>query len=323
MAMRKSTLPLLFSAVLFPIAVEALTTTPVGFINITVPPGRVQAVSLPLQVQSAFEGAVSAHTATSLTTNAAGWTQDEFGPFNSNPCVVRFVSGNAMGRYFKIASNTLTTVTLDTSVDLTAVVADADRYEIVAVDTLADLFGPTGTGLVTAVDPAQADNIFLREGEEWTTYYNDGAKWLKVGSDASQNNVAILPDQGFLIARRGATQLIVTITGRVPSTRLISELPGEQTVVYANGFPTDTTLNDLGLHTDANWLKGSDSSFVDIVQVRIPSGWLTYYHDGANWLRVAGGNSDQVVIPRGSAVTIVRRGSIDILHTRNLPYNLN
>src|SRR5438874_1049418 len=99
----------------------AVNTPPVGFITITIPAGRTQSVSMPLQNSPILNAAVSSLTASTITTLNAGWSTTAFGPYATNPCVLRFTSGTSKGRHFKVASNTTDTLTLNTAVDLTTV----------------------------------------------------------------------------------------------------------------------------------------------------------------------------------------------------------
>jgi uncharacterized protein (TIGR02597 family) len=314
----------IFPATATATAAEPVRTEPLGLIALTLPAGSTHALSVPLKGPVVFAGKITDRTATAIVTAGAGWTPNAFGPFETNPCLVRILDGPSQGRYFRVAGNLAYALTLDLDEDLRSLVAPGNRYEIMTADTLESLFGATGAGIVTAADPSEADNVILCEDSGWAVYYNDGVQWLREGGDASANATPILPDQGVLFVRRGGTPLDLTITGEVPFTKIVSELPGSGRILLANPFPMDITLEDLGLHDDGSWRAGSSTSDADYVQIRAPQGWLTYYYDGQEWRREGGGASAQnPVVPKGSAIVVVRRGESPVLHSSALPYSPN
>lgn len=312
---------------------QSVTTDPVGFNTVNVNAHSVRALSLPLDTPAAFSGPVSSRTSTTITTANAGWTTDAYGPFAAKPHVIRLLSGNNAGRQYRIASNTADTLTLTpgTGVDLTSIIANGDRYAIIPVATLASVFGATGSGLNTSSDPAIADNVLLRVGTAWITYYNDGTQWLRQGTGSASNTVALLPEQGFLFARKaGSTTMPFTVTGAVPTTTLVTDLGANRTISFANRFPVKLDLvgtpgspTALNLHLLNGWNANADPQLADNVLLRVGASWITYYYDGSNWLRQAAGDTPQnPMIGPGTSVLIVRRGGSDVTLTQTLPYTL-
>ena len=309
----------------FAAAQNTVATDPVGFTSSTVAAGRTGALSLPLDNMPAFVGPVSNRTSNTIQTANAGWTAGDFGPFTSKPHVIRVLSGAAQGRQFRISSNTTDTLTLTTgSTDLTTALANGDRYEILPVDTLSSLFGQNAAGLVTGTDPNTADNVLIRGSAGWLTYYNDGTNWLRQGAGSTpQNNVPILPETGALLVNRGTSAFSFTLTGAVPTTKLKTDLPANRLTILGNRFPVGTTLVALGLHTSAGWNSNADPALADKVLFRGANGWLTFYHDGANWLRQGAGSTPQnPAIAVGTAVLVDRRAGTDVTLEQQLPYNL-
>lgn len=297
-------------------AQTSVTTDPVGFTSLTIAAGSVRALSLPLNNIPDYASAISAATSSTLQTANAGWTTNAFGPFDSNPHVVRLLTGTNKGRQFRIASNTSDTLTLTTNgSDFSQLVAAGDRYAIYPVTTLAKLFGPDAPSLNRSSDPAAADNILVRGSVGWGVYYNDGVQWLREGGSGSENNAALLPEQGFLFVRRGSTAYDFTVTGAAPMTNLVTDLPADRATFLANRFPVSTTLVGLGLAQLPGWNASSNSGAADNVLVRSTYGWLTYYFDGTNWLREGGGTDpDNPTIASGSAVLVVKRSSASTLN---------
>lgn len=301
------------------------TTDPVGFTTFTVPAGSIRALSRPLDEIAKYAAAVSSRTTNTITTTSAGWTANAYGPFASNPHLIRVLSGTSKGQQFRIASNTTDTLTLTTTVDLSTIIANNDRYEILPVPTLASVFGQTGTGLVTNSDPAQADNVQIRGTTAWITYYNDGANWLRQGPGTISNNTAILPENGFVLVRRGGTAYTFTNVGAVPVTNLKTDLPANRTTSLSNRFPVVTNLVGLGLQSLPGWNANSDPTLADNVLIRGTTAWITYYYQDATngWIRQGPQTPNQnPTIGVGTSVVIVRRGGADITLDQALPYSL-
>jgi len=304
---------------------QTLFSRPVGVMQFTVNAGESKPLSLPVSETYLFGGAVSFVSAASITNTGANWGANAFGPIATNPHLVRFTTGSATGRHYRIASHTADTLTLQTNgTDLTSLVVATDRFEIVPADTLAGLFGANAgaAGVTTGTNSQTVDNVLVRGTSGWLTYYNDGTNWLRAGSSGSQNNTIIPPESGFVFVRRGATPFNFTLSGEAPITNLVTELPAGRTVLGANRFPVDTTLNALGLHTTPGWLKGSDANAVDNVLISAGGTWQTYFHDNTNWLLVGNAAPQNPTIAAGSSIIIVKRPGSTATVNQVRPYSL-
>jgi uncharacterized protein (TIGR02597 family) len=298
------------------------TTDPVGFTTVTVPANSIRALSRPLDEIPKFAAGVSARTTNTITTTGAGWTANAYGPFGSNPHLIRVLSGTSKGRQFRIVSNTTDTLTLTTTVDLSTVIANNDRYEILPVPTLASVFGQTGAGLVTNADPTLADNVQIRGTTAWITYYNDGSNWLRQGPGTVSNTTAILPENGLVFVRRGGSYDFTNV-GAVPTTNLQTELPANRTTSLSNRFPVATKLVGLGLQSIPGWNSNADPALADNVLVRGTTAWITYYYDGSSWIRQGPQTPNQnPTIGIGTSVVVVRRAGTDVTLNQALPYTL-
>lgn len=311
---------------------QSVTTDPVGFYTVNVPAARIQTVSFSNDNLPDFVGPVSNRpTTSSIATVGASFGTNAFAPFSSNPHIIRVLSGVSEGRQFRIASHTADTLTLTTNgVDIQTAIASGDRYEILPVDTLATLFGQNGGTLATNSNSTLADNIILRNaaGTGYLTYYNNGSNWLRQDTGGTlQNNTPVLPEQGLLLVRRAGTALPITVTGAVPTTRLKTDLPQNRISLIANRFPVDRTLASLGLHAVNGWKSNADSQQADNVILRnsAGTGYLTYYHNGTNWLRTDTGGTLQnnALLRIGAAMLVVRRPGTNITFDEPLPYSLN
>jgi len=312
---------------------QTVATDPVGFTSTTVTQNTVRALSLPFNRVPDFAAAVTTATSTTLMTTSAGWTTNAFAPFASNPHLVRMVSGAAVGRQYRIASHTADTLTLLAGSDLSGIVA-GDRYQIFASETLASLFGAAaGPAVITNADPALADNILIRSGSAWNTYYNDGTQWLRQGPGTVSNNTAITPEVGFLYVRRAGSDYTFTALGSVPITNLKTDFPVNAVTSFGNRFPVATTLVGLGLDASAGWNKNADPAQADNVLIRSGTSWLTYYYDpsqggptngnAGSWIRQGPQTINQnPAVAIGSSVLVVRRGGALVTLNQALPYTL-
>ncbi len=310
---------------------QSVTTAPVGFNTITVSINTTRALSLPFNKTPDFASAVSAVTSNTIQTTGAGWTTNAFGPFVGNPAnahVIRMMTGAAIGKQFRILSNTSDTLTLIAGTDLTGVAA-GDQYQIFATETLQSLFGANGQingqSVNTSSDSTIADNVLLRTGSSWNTYYNNGTQWLKQGTDSPSNTVAVPPEQGFVFVHRGGTAYTFTALGAVPVTNLKTDFPANSTSSFGNRFPVDTTLAGLGFQNNAAWNKNADPTLADNVLIKNPAGggWSTFYHDGTQWLKQSTGSpSDTQPIAIGTSVVVVHRGGGLLTLEQTLPYTL-
>lgn len=309
---------------------QTVATDPVGFGSTVVQAGTVAALSVPFDRVAAFQGAISSRTSTTVTTTGANF--GTFGPFSANPHVVVMLSGANTGRNLIIDSNTTDTLTIANEGDLTGQIAAGDKYKVVPCHTLESLFGADGAGLNNTNSATTADNVQLREGGAWITYFhtaNPNGFWAKVGGGSGNfNKKAILPEQGLLLVRRAGSSYTFTGIGTVPTTNLKTDLPANAVSHFTNRFPKDTTLNALGLHTAPGWISGSSANATDNVQIRIGGAWQTFFHtSGAQgfWAKVGGGsgNFNAEPIPLGASVLVVRRPGTDIVLDQPLPYTLN
>lgn len=299
-----------------------VATTPVGFTTVTIPAGEVRALSLPLNSFPVFSGVVSALSGNTIQTFNANWS-NSFGPFASNPHVVRFLSGANKGGQFSVLSNTQDTLALSASHNqIRALLSVGDRYDILPVATLESLFGSDAPGLVRNVDSNLADNVVLYGASGWLTYYNNGMQWLRKGAGyISQNTVALLPEKGFLLVHHGPTPVAFSFAGVVPVTNLRTPLPAGHVTALGNRFPMTLRLSDLKLNRLPGWVANSAAGAADSILIYENSAWRAYYHDGADWLSELTGSTPQdPIIALGTSVLVVRLPGTDAILDQAPPY---
>jgi hypothetical protein len=336
------------------------TTTPVGFMTVSVPAGTASpsnsTISVPLYNTPDFTNAVATLDGTTLITPAlpaapyyegkftmtgANWTPSEFAG-GANPRLVR-VKGSVtpahVGQTFLVSANTANqlSIILPSGVtDVSNVLSVGDSCEIVPANTLAKLFGPNLAGATnafvgypavsaanwfqTGVNSGVADNVLVWNGTTWDTYYNNNTNWKKAGSLLNQNNVIIYSDDGLFVIRRAATALSVTLAGTVPSTIEQTPLAGAGSTFLPNRFPVDTTLAQTGIRSTAGWITASSAGSADKVFVWEGTTWGTYYHNGTTWRKAGSLANWDTKSIPAGTAVFITKISGGSTLTQNLPY---
>jgi uncharacterized protein (TIGR02597 family) len=328
------------------------STPPVGVIVYTLTTGTTTPIGVPVFGEAAFAGNISAVTANTLTTEDADWTAGQFAQLGA-PYFVLILSGGQTGRLLLVTGNTAGTtvtpkipgsVTLD--IGTTSLTGDAatpsffvgvgDRFEIFPGDTLATLFGDGSVSnpvqLQTGTSPFTADSVQIFNGVKWVSYFfhSTNNSWTNaLGVGTNQNNMVLFPDAGLMVARRGPTTTIA-ITGRAPTTNLVTRIVGGNTSSVAVRFPTDTTLGALNFSNPGTWVASDDSFSADRVSLFNGVKWVAFYKTltGSVWKQAGGDGSDQSAkaIPAGSAVLIQKQGGAtgsNSFFSQVLPYSPN
>lgn len=301
-------------------------SVPAGCLTTPVTNGSISSFGVPLLSLPTFTGFTTAVGTNTLTVSGVTWTTNQFAAAGS-PYFITIRTGAEAGRTLLVTANTANTLTVDaedTPLNTAgfAVVANTDAFELYAGKTLGSLFGTTATsgtlssGVQGGSSTATADNIYVPSGNSTVTYYFSTTLnfWVLDGTTTSANNLILYPDDGYLIYRNGATANLGFVTGRVPSSKLLSKIPGGATTEISSRFPADTTLAGLNFGSPGTWITGTSDATADNLSVWNSGGWYwqTYYKNTSNqWIEVGGDGTDQsaIPIPTGSALQIVKRGT--------------
>jgi len=285
---------------------QTATTTPVGYVTITLPDGTKAPSQTSVYLgltdnptgAGVLAGKISAVGANSFTCAGAGWTQGEFSE-PATPYIVRLTSGTATGTTWQVSTttfNTTDTITIsDSGVNLVTLgVAANDTFEILPLDTLSTLL--TGE-LLGGEDAKTADNVQLWNGNAWVTYYYNTkrSRWERAVFNTAANNTPIRPDAGFIITHRGPAKALI-LTGRAPSSDLRIRF-GATKDSFVGTFPYAKTLAEIGLPSTTGWASSDNASLADKVSIWNGNAWVQYYFDGTNWRRAVFGtisNSVQI-----------------------------
>jgi uncharacterized protein (TIGR02597 family) len=287
-----------------------VVSAPVGFLKVTFPGSSTNSFSIPLQRNATAVGPISSVTSNALTDTKAVWTSGQFAT-SSNPHFVKMLTGASAGRYFLITSNTVNKVVVDTrGANLTTLVAAGNRYQIGAGRTLGATFGTTTVPFRSGTNYLAADNLKLWSGSGWEIYYHNGTNWMRNGKSTVQNDVVIYPDEGIQVVRRATTSLTIAIAGEASLIAEKTQTVGPATTYAANRFPVNVTLGNLGLLALPNWIKAASSSTADRVQLCEGGKWITYWHNGTNWIKSGTTASQNAApLPAGTSYLILRKSS--------------
>ena len=349
---------LVFFSLATPLSIEiiraqtvSVSTIPSGYFTLTIQAGfgtssSVSVLSFPLQgIASAsgqIAGVITGLTANTFTNSNAGWTASQLST-PTTPYLLQITSGAAAGRTFLLSTstaNTATTVTLDpldaTQTNLTTlgIVTGTDTYQIIPADTISSIFGtPATTGILGGTSPAgpnPPDRLQVLLSNGWNAFYYNTTnnQWtLTTPPFTSGNNIVIRPDTGVVYSRYGTTAINIVLAGQVPSVTRQTLVANSGITALSNNWPIDQTLAATGIQNLSNWASGPSSSSDDLVQLLTASGWNQYYYNGTHWIMVTPPflNSDNVTVPAGTIVDIIKRGATlgNSVLTQVLPYSLN
>lgn len=339
-----------------------VATDPVGFTSIIVtnaatPTGRRATVmSIPLldtdpSLVGLASGTISSVASNRISVANAGWAPGALSRPNA-PFVIQITSGSAAGRMFLVASSASTAGALGSAAlantatnlfisgtDQTQVannlpgvgLAAGDSFRLFACDTLGSAFGtPATSGIRGGSNAATADNIIVAINNTATTYFyntNNNA-WFRSGTSFGASNVALAPYFGVTYNRLGGTtNLTFVSTGQVPVTNRIVPIRNSGITTLAQYWPVAGTLRGLGIQNLPGWVPGTNTTGnTDNVIVTAAGTATTYFWNGTNWRRSGFPTSqDNVVIPIGSAVQILKKGNASGFTplSQAVPYNLN
>ena len=315
-------------------------TVPVGYMTYPVVTGATTSFGVPLLGLPTLTGIASTVTSTTIGVTGVTWTPNQFAGAGTH-YFVAIKTGAQAGRALLVLGNTSNALTLDvedTNLNASgfAVTAAVDTFELFQGHTLASLFGSTAdgsgflsSGLKGGATSTVADAVQVYIGTSFVTYFFNTtlAYWVVNGGTTNQNDFILYPDDGLLIIRRGPNGDL-TMSGRVPATRLLTKLPGGTSSVVAVRFPADTTLGGLNFAAPGTWLTGANTNVADTVGLWSGGKWVLYFKNTSNqWIKDKGNSADQsaTVIPAGKSIQILKRGSATgsaSFFSQSLPYSL-
>jgi len=346
MKLLRSSLAILLAAG-FSAKAQTATTDPVGFVSYTVNANSDQKVGVPMQQASAFQGAAT--TVSGTTVSAAGITT------LSGANLLLVTSGTAQGRWEQIVSSAAGTVTLAASIPN---FSNGNSFVIKPFWTLNTLF-PNGGSLPKSQDPEAPVAYILVNNpaavginlpSAGTYFYYDGtgnllpAGWYADGSLEPADNFVLSPET-FITIRNGTSSAVnVSFVGSVPVKGLgldvTSTSSGPQDNLIYNQFPSAVTLANSDLVSSGVFSPSPDPEApTDLLLVyslnssgQNPPTSASYIYAAAGGPLAAGwyvdGSfepADNVVLPAGSSYIIRKAAGANQTKTfiPTVPYTLN
>ena len=322
---------------------QDVSSTPVGYVTITISGNGYTAVTNPLQNAVVYSGTASSVAGDTITTSFS-LTSGEVAATDAEGNSAYYVQ-TASGAIYDVTANTDSTITV--SSDVSALIAADDAISVKKYTTIADIFSADNAfGLTSGGDSSSSDIVYIMSSDgtgSYAQYYYQtdpfggflgGDGWRLAGdSSTDRSNVIVAPDDGLIVNRISSGDVSVVVSGTVNAIDHTRTLPNGFSLV-AYPFPVDTTLDDSGIYAaDNGYTSGGDVSQSDIVFVLASDGSFTQYYrqtdpfggflGGDGW-RIAGdANTDvgSTLIPAGSAVIIQHKGS-GLTWADSVPYTL-
>jgi uncharacterized protein (TIGR02597 family) len=322
---------------------QDVSSTPVGYVTITINGNGYTAVTNPLQNAVVYSGTASSVASDTITTSFS-LTADEIAATDAEGNSAYYVQ-TASGAIYDVTANTDSTITV--SSDVSSLISADDAISVKKYTTLADIFSSDNSfGLTSGGDVASSDVVYVMSSEGAGTYaqyyyqtdpfggFLGGDGWRLSGdANTDRSNVIVAPDDGLIVNRISSGDISLVVSGTVNAVNHSRELPAGFSLV-AYPFPVDTTLDDSGIYAaDNGYVSAGDVAQSDVVYVLSSNGSFTQYYrqtdpfggflGGDGW-RIAGdANTDvgSTVIPAGSAVIIKHIGS-GLTWSDSVPYTL-
>lgn len=321
---------------------QSVSSTPVGYVTLTINGGGFTALSNPLENAVLYSGTASSVSGNTVTTSFT-MTDGELAGTDFQGNSTHYAQ-TSTGVILDITANNATTFTVSSS-DLSGILAASDSIEIKKYSTISDLLSSDNSVGLQSGSASNSDLVYIMStdgaGSYTTLYYQTdslgflgGNGWRSVtaGAFTDASNAIIAPDDGIIVKRTASSDLSHVVTGTVRTSKLNRSLPqGFSLVSYP--FPVETTLNDSGIYSATNGYVSGGSSNSDLVYViTLEGNFTTYYYQtdnlgflgGNGWRSLATGaftDAGNTVIPVGSSIIIKHTGS-GLAWEDALPYSL-
>ena len=283
--MKTKTLKLLGCAILsgfftFVSQAQSVSSTPVGYVTLTVNGGGYTALSNPLENAVVYSGTASSVDGSTIGTSFT---------MTSGEIASTDVDGNssyyvqlADGTILDVTGNTESTITV--AVDSSSLLSASDAITVKKYTTLADLFGAANSaGLTSGSDAGSSDLlsscplmapvlILLLSDDPFDGFFG-GDGWRALGDNSMMHQTVIVLMMELLSAD-AVTDLSVVVTGTV------NTIQHTRTLLFLFGsisFPVDTT-DDSEYLASNGYVSGADANSSDIVYVLAPNGSYTSYY---------------------------------------------
>ncbi len=333
------------------VANAQVTTTPVGYVTITVNANSDTKVGVSMQQASVYSAGVTSVATGTIT--VPGTVPD----VTTNPhyVLVTTPSGSLEGNWYEVTGYTSTTITVAENLQ-TAGLTSSDTINVIPFWTLDTLF-PSGGGIPASsnvsspvgqllLNNVNASGINLSSAASYI--YHSGeqgpAGWYDLGNipGGIQGGKVISPESYITIRNQTGSAANVVMSGSVPATpvsnTILSRVAGAQDNQIANPFPAGLQLQDSNLFS-GGVLAGTPNVSSPRDQLLVFEGTPTginpsptksiIYHTGeqgpAGYYdlgNIPGGLINTYEIPAGAALILRKVASSDatVDWTPNVPY---
>ena len=344
--MKKTTLALVASLPLMVtplVEAVSVSTSPVGFINLKIngtDNGGMTAISVPMLPQILYSGVISGAAGSTITDDSATWADNDYAVADPNGNasyyaeITSHTDATKVGTVLEITASSGSSKSLTVGSDATGL--DGASYSIRKFRTLSDVFGADNSaGLTSGSGSSSSDIIYKVGAGGWERYYYQtapvfagGNGWRKAGDNQSDmKDVAIFPDEGLIVRRRGAGDISVTLPGSIKTNNSRTTLLQGFNLVSLS-YPVDVTLENTGL--DSNLTSGTGASSSDVIYMINSAGEFERYYfqtapvfaGGNGWRKAGDSSTDQkdIQVPAGIAVIILRRDAAGVDWSTNVPF---
>lgn len=326
----------------------SVSTSPVGFINLTVKGGGFSALSVPMLTQVEYSGVISSTNTNVIVDDAATWSTNQFVeadmPSGSALYYAEITANSndasTVGTILEIFANDAATKSLTVGADVSGL--EGASYVIRKFRTLGDVFGTNNeSGLASGASLSDADVIFKvglddQSKPVWIRYYYQvdpsggflgGTGWRSSESSSEpMHNAVIFPDEGLLIKRSDSSDLTITLPGAIKTNSSKTPiLSGFNLVAFS--FPVDRTLEELGIKDILQ--SGASLNDSDVIYVVEDNGQLQRYYyqtdpsggflGGTGWRSAASSSADvsNKLVSAGTSLIVYRQPGGDSLKEWN------
>lgn len=310
---------------------------------------RTEFIAAPLLAQPIYAGPVASLTASTVTFSGTPFTSGALSQASS-PYFAMVLTGLQAGRAMRVTANTANTLTLDTTENSVTTInlnqapaftiAPGDTVQVFPADTLGNFFGDSVATLAvvtggTSSTTADLVQIYNKSTATFVSYFFNTTvnQWNRVGGGtASANSVILYPEGAVGITRRTSRPAaLLGVPGDAPSTSPFTKVTGGNTsVVTSLRYPVDLTLGSL-IPTALNlsgFTPGGSLTAGDNLAIynSATNKWDSYYLNGSTWFNKSGINSNSVVVPAWTAVSVFKRngrpspGLGSYVYTALMPY---
>lgn len=329
---------------------QSVSSTPVGYVTLTINGGGFTSLSNPLEQAVVYSGTASAVNGAVISTSFT-MTDSEFATQDPNGDYTHYVQ-TSDGIILTITANTASSITVAS--DVSSILSADDQIVVKKFSTVGDLLSDDNSiGLTSTTSVTTSDVLYVMSGDgtgAYSIYYYQtdpspstvnffgGSGWRSsTDNSTDMSGVVLGPDDGIFVKRSASTDVSFVVTGTVNAVDHRRDLPSGYTLV-SYPFPVATTLDNSGIYSSSNgYVSTTSATTSDVVYlINLDGSFTIYYYQtdpspstvnffgGSGW-RLTTDNSTDVgstEIPAGSSLIIFHRGS-GLAWSDSTPYTLN